>query len=142
VDAWVGSAARRLWQALVEFAALPAARLTFKANLLPRAVADFCLQAAGSAGTLLLHAHAGSGIVLGHAVGDLPQERAATMLQPLQEAAAAAQGNLILPRCPAAWKKELPVWGRPRGDVALMRRVKDKLDPHRLFNPGRFVDAL
>jgi glycolate oxidase FAD binding subunit len=142
VDGWAGVAARRVWQALVEIASPPDARLTFKANLLPRTVADFCRQAAALPVTLLLHAHAGNGIVLGHLVGDLTQERAATMLKPLQEAAAASQGNLILPRCPVAWKKDLPVWGRPRGDGALMRRVKDKLDPHRLFNPGRFVDAL
>jgi glycolate oxidase FAD binding subunit len=142
VDAWAGAAALRLWQALVELAALPDARLTFKANLLPRAVAAFCRLAAESPEKLLLQAHAGNGIVLGHVAADLTPERAATMLKPLQDAALAAQGNLILPRCPAAWKQSLPVWGRPRGDLALMRRIKDKLDPRRLFNAGRFVDAL
>ena len=35
-------AAEPLWSALVEFAAWPGARLTFKANLLPSAVAAFC----------------------------------------------------------------------------------------------------
>ena len=35
-----------------------------------------------------------------------------------------------------------PVWGRPTPDRALMRQVKDKLDPGRLFNPGRFVDGI
>src|SRR5262249_9771210 len=64
VDGWAGTAARRLWQALVEFASLPTARLTFKANVLPRAVADFCRQAAALPEGLLLHAHAGSGLVL------------------------------------------------------------------------------
>jgi FAD/FMN-containing dehydrogenase len=34
------------------------------------------------------------------------------------------------------------VWGQPRGDLGLMRQVKDQLDPRRLFNPGRFVDGL
>jgi FAD/FMN-containing dehydrogenase len=29
------------------------------------------------------------------------------------------------------------VWGAPRGDAWLMRRVKDSLDPRGLFNPGR-----
>ena len=53
--------------------------------------------------------------------------------------AVAAQGNLIVTRCPPAWKAALPVWGAPRDDAWLMRRVKDALDPRGLFNPGRFV---
>jgi glycolate oxidase FAD binding subunit len=61
------------------------------------------------------------------------------MLTPLRETATAAQGNLVLLRCPTAWKATLPVWGEPRDDAWLMRTVKEKLDPRRLFNPGRFV---
>ena len=64
------------------------------------------------------------------------------MLEGLMRQALAAQGNLVLPRCPPAWKAALPVWGRPRGDAWLMHRVKEKLDPRRLFNPGRFVDGI
>src|SRR5262249_28719011 len=62
-------AARPLGEALVEFAAWPGARLTFRANLLPSAVAAFCQQAAELPDGLLLQAHAGSGIVIGHADG-------------------------------------------------------------------------
>ena len=92
-----GKAAEPLWAALVEFAAWPDARLTFKANLLPSAVAAFCLQAADLPDGLLLQAHAGSGIVRGHAGADLTPERAAAMLKGLlATATAAAQGNLIV----------------------------------------------
>jgi glycolate oxidase FAD binding subunit len=122
-----------LWSALVEFVAWPEACLTFKANLLPSAVAAFCRQAAG----LLIQAHAGSGIVIGHAAGDLTADRATAMLKGLLTTATAARGNLIVTRCPPAWKAALPVWGVPRGDAWLMRRVKDALDPRGLFNPGR-----
>ena len=31
---------------------------------------------------------------------------------------------------------------QPAADVWLMRAVKQQLDPHGLFNPGRFVDGL
>ena len=89
-----------------------------------------------------IHAHAGSGIVRGHLGGDLTLARTQEMLKGLQEAASAAQGNLILPRCPTEWKRSLPVWGRTRGDAALMREVKSKFDPKGLFNPGRFVDGI
>jgi glycolate oxidase FAD binding subunit len=61
------------------------------------------------------------------------------MLRQLQDAAATAEGNVVVLQCPPAWKAVLPVWGRPRGDVFLMSAVRDKLDPCRLFNPGRFL---
>jgi glycolate oxidase FAD binding subunit len=137
-----GASVDWLWQGLVEFPAHSGARLTFKANLLPSATAAFCQRATALSDTLLLQAHAGNGIVIGRVHGDLTLDRAQTMLMELQEAAAAGQGNLILPRCPPEWKKDLPVWGRPRGDGWLMRAVKDQLDPKRLFNPGRFVEGI
>ena len=65
---------------------------------------------------------------------------AQVILKGLSERAAAARGNVVLPRCPPAWKRALPVWGTPRGDAWLMRKVKDAFDPRRLFNPGRFVE--
>jgi glycolate oxidase FAD binding subunit len=141
LEARAGQAAEPLWQALVALADPPDAALSFKANLLPGAVADFCRAAEKLSGNLLLHAHAGSGIVRGHAAG-LTLEGAEAMLKALGVKAAAAQGNVVLPRCPPEWKRRLPVWGTPRGDLALMRRVKDALDPRRLFNPGRFVGGI
>jgi glycolate oxidase FAD binding subunit len=142
LDAWAGRTADWLWNALVNLPSRPEAPLVFKANLLPHATADFCLQVAALAGPVLLQAHAGSGIVVGHVPGPLTPERAQAMLKAMQTWAEAARGNVILLRCPPAWKATLPVWGRPRGDLPLMRRVKEQLDPRRLFNPGRFVDAL
>jgi glycolate oxidase FAD binding subunit len=137
--AWAGTACEPLWQALTELTALPAARLSFKANLLPGATAAFCLEADALPEGLLLQAHAGSGVVRGHVRGDLTADRAAAMLKGLGDRAEAARGNLVLPRCPGAWKRQLPVWGRPRQDAWLLRQVKDRFDPRRLFNPGRYL---
>ncbi len=134
-----GVTAAAPWQGLTELDSLPAAHLTFKANMLPGAVAAFCLEAAALPEEILLVARAGSGIVRGHLLGDLTPDRAAVILKGLHERAAAAKGNVVLPHCPAAWKRSLPVWGAPRGDAALMRRVKDALDPQGVFNPGRFL---
>jgi glycolate oxidase FAD binding subunit len=139
LEAHAGDATGPLWRALTELTALSSARLTFKANLLPSQVGAFCLRAAALPDGLLVQAEAGSGIVRGHALGDLTRERAATMLTGLSEQALAAQGNLVVPRCPTDWKRELPVWGAPRGDAWLMRQVREKLCPRRLFNPGRFL---
>jgi len=139
LQARAGETAGALWQGLTELDVRPAAALSFKANLLSGAVAAYCQHAAGTAENVLLVARAGSGIVRGHIGGDLTVERAASILKGLQEQATATQGNVVLTHAPAAWKRLLPVWGVPRDDVRLMRRVKEVFDPRDVFNPGRFV---
>jgi glycolate oxidase FAD binding subunit len=141
LDVRVDTPAEPLWHALTE---LPAAvsTLAFKANLLPHATAAFCRRANALPEGLLLQAHAGSGIVIGHVTGDLTADRAGAMLKTLADEAAAARGNLVVLHCPPNWKQALPVWGRARGDLELMRAVKEKLDPRRLFNPGRFLPGI
>ena len=101
-----------------------------------------CRQSAALPEQVWLQAHAGSGIVTGHVAGDLTPGRAAAMLKVLTAEARAAQGNVVVLRCPPPWKQALPIWGAARGDLGLMRSVKDKLDPRRLFNPGRFLDGI
>jgi glycolate oxidase FAD binding subunit len=142
LGARAGNASEPLWQALVEFLLPAGARLSFKANLLPSAVASFCNEAGRLAPGVLLHAQAGSGIVRGHLAGDLTAERVQAMLKGLHPLAQAAQGNVVLPLCPPEWKRTLPVWGLPRGDAGLMQKVIHTLDPRRLFNPGRFLQGI
>jgi glycolate oxidase FAD binding subunit len=133
-------AANKIWAALTDFPLTATSSVTFKANLFPGAVTLFCQRAEPLAPLLL--AHAGNGIVIGHLPPDVSREQAKDTIQRLREQAVAAQGNLVLLRCPTAWKAELGVWGQPRGDWALMRAVKEQLDPQRLFNPGRFVGGV
>lgn len=138
LEARAGAASEPLWRGLVEHPA-SGRFLTFKANLLPSAVADFCRRAERLGEPMRLHAHAGSGIVYGHLDSDLTLPRVAAMLKELTDAAVRAEGNLVVPRCPSEWKRELPIWGRERGDLWLMRRIKEQMDPQNLFNPGRFL---
>jgi glycolate oxidase FAD binding subunit len=142
LEARAGATAEPLLQALIAFPASLEAGLTFKAALLPSVTGAFCREAAALPERLLLQAHAGNGIVIGHAAPDLTKERAAAMLKKLRALAAAAQGHVTILRCPGAWKDAAFVWGPPRGDVWMMRKVKEQLDPRRLFNPGRFVDGI
>ena len=135
----VSFTAQPLWDALIEFAAWPQARVTFKANLLPSAVASFCQSAEQG---FALCAHAGNGIVHGFWPGDLTKEHAASMLTAWRERATKGQGGVIVPRCPPEWKSTLSVWGPPPSDAWLMRDVKAKFDPKRIFNPGRFIDGI
>ena len=116
--------------------------LTFKANVVPAATAEFFKRADGLAPRPALVAHAGNGIVYGHLPADVGPERAKQVLDELGRWAAERAGNVVVQRCPAAWKAVVPVWGRSTPDRALMRAVKDKLDPGRVFNPGRFVDGI
>jgi hypothetical protein len=138
LEARAGAAGNGLWRALVELTAPPTAVLAFKANLLPGAVAAFCREAANWE-DILIQAHAGSGIVRGYLPSTITLERAKALLDLLHPVAAAARGNIVLPRCPAAWQRELLVWGRERRDRWLMREVKKRLDLRDVFNPGRFV---
>jgi glycolate oxidase FAD binding subunit len=142
INARVSCAAAPLWRRLADLAGRTEGLLTFKANLPPSAVADFCGRTNQLAEGLLLQAHAGNGIVLGHLETEQTAASATGLLKSLRELAAASGGQVIVLRCPAAWKAEVSVWGPPRGDAALMRAVKEKLDPRRLFNPGRFVDGI
>jgi glycolate oxidase FAD binding subunit len=139
LDTRVGFPAEPFWRALSEHAAWRETTFSFQANLLPHATAEFCRLAARLAPGLRLQAHAGNGIVIGHSTAGATEAEAAALLGTLRKAAVEAEGNLIVPRCPAAWKRNLPVWGEPRGDLWLMRRVKQTLDPHGIFNPGRIV---
>jgi FAD/FMN-containing dehydrogenase len=139
LDVRVGVTSDPIWRNLVDLAAPPNAVFTFKANLLPRAVGEFCAQADSLGDGIMLQAHAGTGIVIGNAGADLSFARAEKLMAQMQEHASQAQGNVVLLRCPPAWKASLPLWGRPRGDQLLMRRVRAALDPHGIFNPGRFL---
>jgi glycolate oxidase FAD binding subunit len=141
-EARAGSTSEPLWRALVERTHDDGARLSFKANLLASAAPEFCQAVEASMPAVALQAHAGSGIVRGHIDEDLSLDQARTLLGEWQKAGVAGHGNVVVTRCPPQWKSSLPVWGVARGDWPLMRRVKDGLDPRRLFNPGRFVDGL
>jgi glycolate oxidase FAD binding subunit len=142
IDARVGFTAQPLYSALTEWAGWPEAHTTFKANLLPSAVAEFCLQAEREPNPPQIRAHAGNGIVEAAWGPGLTKDDAARMLTVWRERARAAQGSVIVPLCPADWKSTLSVWGPAPSAAWLMREVKAKFDPRRIFNPGRFVDEL
>src|SRR5205807_9230712 len=64
MEARLGFTAQPLWQALAEWSqAGPADAVTFKANLLPSAVADFCRALDAQSDRPALRAHAGNGII-------------------------------------------------------------------------------
>src|SRR5207248_7570901 len=105
---WQDGESQSMWIGLADFPLASGGPLTFKANLLPHATAAFCRQAASMPEVEALQAEAGNGMVIGHAAPGLTLDRAGTMLTTLLETAAAADGNLVLLRCPPQWKSKLP----------------------------------
>ena len=53
---------------------------------------------------------------------------------------------MVVEQCPLALKGELDVWGDPSSGqdsgIEIMRRLKNKFDPNRTLNPGRFIGGL
>ncbi len=51
-------------------------------------------------------------------------------------------GSLVVERCPAHLKSPVDVWGDVGDAIGIMRRIKAKLDPAGILNPGRFVGGI
>ena len=132
-----GEAAMKLWKALVEYQAASDDPLTFHASLPPSRTIEF-MSAATEAG-IALQSHAGNGVVIGHLADDCASpEQAAALLTPLRNAAQQQGGALVIQNCDPDWKRTLPVFGALPDPAGLMSGMKHALDPHGLFNPGRF----
>ena len=85
--------------------------------------------------------HAGSGVCLLH-MEPADSKAASSVLEILFRACLQAEGNLTVLHAPAAWKKDLPVWGEPGSHMKVMENIKRELDPSGIMSPGRFAGGL
>ena len=127
------------WMGLSGFAAMAPGPLSF--------VASPGRSAAASHVALLpeqwaVRVHAGSGIIHAHAVWMIRDLKTQTAMIDAIEGLRRPSGSMILARCPTEWKDRLKVWGEPRGDWAVMQKIKAALDPGSVLNPGRFVGTI
>lgn len=105
-----------------------------KVSVLPGDVVRYA--AAAPAGATVVGA-AGVGVLRVHLAQGSPAS-----VRTLREAAQAMGGTLVVERAPAALKAEVDVWGPVGDSLELMRQIKQTVDPHGMFSPGRFVDRL
>jgi glycolate oxidase FAD binding subunit len=65
-----------------------------------------------------------------------------SVLSGLRAALERLEGTLTVLRCFTALKRELDVWGPMNEALPLMKRIKERFDPMRVLNPGRFVGGI
>jgi glycolate oxidase FAD binding subunit len=88
--------------------------------------------------------HAGNGILTSYILdcGAAKMDAVADLIGKLTDEAAKHEGNLIVESSPRDLKERVSVWGRPRSDEVVMRRLKETVDPGGVLNPGRFVGGV
>jgi glycolate oxidase FAD binding subunit len=91
-------------------------------------------------------ADAGAGVStlpgVGVAHGAWPGEVEAQVLRWLRTACEDRGGALVIEKAPLETKRAFDVWGEPRDDFELMRRLKRELDPGRVLSPGRYLGGI
>jgi glycolate oxidase FAD binding subunit len=128
------------WSALTEFQAAELGPMSCIATIPPSVVSRYIQEP--RADRWMIQAHAGNGIVRMHAAGEWTLDDAATLVNRLRSLAVDNDGDLIVSHCPTEWKERLRVWGEPRPDWILARRIKAALDPRGVMNPGRFLSGI
>jgi glycolate oxidase FAD binding subunit len=139
-----------LWRWLVDFPA------NIQISMLPGAVVATVAKIVEMHPDCTIQAHAGDGVIRiilplppaegrGEGEGRAGQDLAAAESPPaavisrLRSVAAAAGGKLIVLRHADGFvPTTADVWGPPGPEVQLMQALKERFDPQKILNPGRF----
>jgi glycolate oxidase FAD binding subunit len=84
----------------------------------------------------------GSGVLHLCLLSEAAAAIASHLITKLRGAAESLGGVLVVERCPLDLKERLDVWGETRDDFAVMRKIKETLDPKGTLSPGRFLSRL
>ncbi|MDP1990099.1 MAG: FAD-binding oxidoreductase [Syntrophales bacterium] len=143
-----GQEERTFWLRVRDFALATKAPVILKSNFVISRQAEIMgnyenwAQAAGIASAFI--GHAGNGILTSYLLeaGVAKTGPLVDLIGKFSAEAAKHDGNLVVESCPSELKAKISVWGQPRTDVVVMRRLKEKMDPFGVLNPGRFVGGL
>ncbi len=90
--------------------------------------------------------HCGNGILYSHVLagGDLDSEidSVVELITQFTSEACQYEGNLSVESSPLSIKERVNIWGKPRNDYRIMRRIKEQIDPAGTLNPGRFLGGM
>ena len=145
---------REFWTAYRDFAGelakihpnLISLKANFSLSRVTEMVSAFegAIQEAGLESALACRA--GNGILFATLpLGDDPGAKTAAavgLIGKLTAESVRNEGNLIVERAPKTIKEKVSVWGQTRSDVVVVRRLKEKLDPSGILNPGRYVGGV
>lgn len=140
----------RLWECLREdhfcLAEPPLEDARLKVNILPNQLVQWIEEIERRLSDIeapfFLRAHAGSGVIriYSHLDPSTPQTgKLAGLIESWRSALNAVRGSVVIERGPADLKNRVDAWGYRYKDLKLMRRIKNRLDPREVLNPGRFV---
>ncbi len=146
VDTLDQDQAKALWDAVTDFGwngsaeeevLLSLGHLPSKTKSVIGAISDYCTQ---NGHGLEMAAGPARGVVKCK-VGAEPSQMS-DVVSDLRGIAASADGYALVEQAPPQAKAELDVWGDPGPALHLMRRLKDRMDPNRVLNPGRYVGGI
>ncbi len=138
--------AKTLWNAVTDFgwddraeegALLSLGHLPSKTNSVVGAVSEYCAR---NGHTLEIAAGPARGVVkckIGASCNQMGD-----VVTDLRSIASSVGGYALVERAPLQAKADLDVWGDPGQALHLMRRLKDRMDPNRILNPGRYVGGI
>jgi FAD/FMN-containing dehydrogenase len=133
-----------VWAGLQSAASGRPARVVLRARVAPTALAGMldAVSKEGPAESSKLCWHAGVGDgrlrLFYDEEEETPDAEHAARIENLRAAAGRLGGSLVVERAPAGVKSITDAWGIGDATLALMRRVKSRLDPEGMFSPGRF----
>lgn len=139
---------RTFWIRVRDFALASTASVILRSNIVISKLTEIfgnyekMAQAAGVDCALI--GHAGNGILTSYILdyGAAKMGPVVDLIGKFTEEAAKHEGNLIVESAPRDLKERVSVWGRPRSDEVVMRRLKETVDPEGVLNPGRFVGGV
>jgi len=143
-----GQEDRAFWLGIRNFALAAQTPVVLKSNFVISKQAEILesyekhAQAAGIDCAFI--GHAGNGILMTYVLGSevAQPDRLADLIAKFTAEAVQKEGNLVVESCPTELKGKIEVWGQLRTDAMVMRRLKEKMDPAAVLNPGRFVGGI